>query len=404
MNDIENHVREDIKSKFISNEENENFNIQTALVKKENTTSSEFEEIIPQNRDKNEKPPFGAFFECSYKKFKELTRSDIQYEVKVVKNEKGEVCDGYCKFMPNAIFVKRERDILNKIAKEYNITRPLIFSPYARKFASVTIYKKGYQRETIPGSEIKSIIIDKSACTDNLDCIKFTTDYQLVWNVIKNKVTVEPDKAKPQSTIIPKWMEEGYHSNYCFNGIQSNEFVLVNVTNDSDLVYLRENYNSEKNGNAEKIGNLYIFSQKNYSIENFLKYTLSKIHRDGVTVFGNYFSPNLFPVQRPRTKADIMSILSCFKGNKAFDIDIYISNSDEGNILEMYDNDYRYYNFKKNAEWLTFNVSDEKKYKCRLIFEGKDRVLTEDYARYVLEYISYMYPEINWQGEVKTKT
>lgn len=68
IDDIENHVREDIKAKFISNEENENFNIQTALVVR-NEYDSNNSEFCPILSKDDEKKLFGAFFECSYTHF-----------------------------------------------------------------------------------------------------------------------------------------------------------------------------------------------------------------------------------------------------------------------------------------------------------------------------------------------
>jgi len=396
IDDIENHVREDIKAKFISNEENENFNIQTALVVR-NEYDSNNSEFCPILSKDDEKKLLGAFFECSYKKFQELTTSDKLYKVKVTM-QNGTVHEGDCKFTPSAAFLKAERNVLHKIAKEYHITRPLIFSPYARKFAAMTIYKRGYQKEIMFSSGKMSDPNIKSVCIDGLDCIKFTTDYRLVWNVLTDTREVGPSQEGLQNTIIPRWMEDRYRFNYCCRDIKNNEFLLAEVENEPGLIYLREKEKAEENGRV------YIFSEESrYFNGNLFKYTLSKIISPDVTVFENYFAPNLFPVQRPRTKGDIMSILSCFKGNEPFNINIYLSDDDKGKI-SLYADDYRYYNFRKNADWLTFNVSAEKKYKCTLIFEGKDEILTEDYAQYVLDYISCMYPEINWQGKVKIKT
>ena len=342
----------------------------------------------------------GAFFKCPYKRFVEITDSStFDREYQAVLKKGNDSISIPCRLKANDTFVRKEA-LLHKIAYQYGIESPLIFSPYSRRFALVVFDDPNFR---VSDSDM--------ICIPELDneIEAFSNQKTLYWNIKAVFRSVPDIKADINEFIISKMTSDDadYDTNeYIIPGRQylhkdiykckSNEFILFNGIGQERLGLSRQ-LSEER---------LYVLYDTNSKIEPTAKATVYS--PDEIELlklsqyFENTFSKAMFKKNRLRTIADVQYILSGFRDNP-YGINIeedIVFESDPSSALDDYNDDFRYYKYvppsaiKENVER---TIPQKRCSFCCISFNG-DFVFTEDYARYVLSYLNEHYPEILWIG------
>jgi len=357
----------------------EDFCVKTVLVDSERAEQlfnrGHFDYVIDKK-----KVLFGAFFDCSYKKFKEICSSKT-YTARVV--SRGKTHYKECVFRANYKFVEREK-IVFRAAEQYKSKRPVIYSPYARKFAMINFTDKEFDTSTIT-----EITID-----DIPEEMKLTNEYYLMWNVsVKQKNLDSTESMLPSAAVrkkTPFFDTLKYKMCYITN---PKDMILFDFENNVDFELIREENNVYVSSDTD-LHNL------KYQILTFL----DGAAENDIITFENYYRRSFFPVRRARTYADILNIIYSFNDNP---FDIHISENPEichknSNEDIKYDSDCAYYPPVRKSQIRDYckrTIPKKSSLNCILTFSGG--FMTEDYAYYVVEYLNEYYPEIKWLGRVE---
>lgn len=383
INEIRNEVNNELR--LSSAKHDSAFNVRTSLMKKENVKGAEnyfLPVISPDEID------LGAFFECTYEEFVRIC--DVKKYRAVVRS--GSLTDECtCRLRRNCIFANAE-SIVFRLAEQYGIKRPAIFSPYARKYASVIL---DYCR--FPENAINSIEIEEIPQM----MMKLSSDYVLMWNLKVTDgdvITMQPAESHiPEKLVTPMFGSKKYK--LTFKDIHSNDFILFNNYDDEQLSFIR---------NAD-MGELYVGSDTDFSDMSWQKISLMSEGIGFSEVFVNYYNGQLPRCTRVRTHTDIISTLNAFNNNP-FGVNIsedykieYHDNYDSSlRTVKNYEKDVAYYapiNIRRiNAEQKMRTIGLKSSVNCIIKFSGSQN--KEDYANYVLEYLNEYYPEFHWQGEI----
>ena len=184
-----------------------------------------------------------------------------------------------------------------------------------------------------------------------------------------------------------------------------NEFVLFHGINDK-RIGIGRNLEDSKEG-------LIVLYDGNMNIEPYAKIGINQVDENKLnsqSFYRNYFEHSMLNLQRIRTRADILYVINAFNNNP-YDIVVSFMDSslraaekqsgipDENasnNIISDYDEPHKYY--RRSSDRLSKSIRLKGTTEVCLYFNGKNRILTEDYARYVLSYLNERYPEFHWIG------
>lgn len=399
LDELKAEVTDKIQEKEFSIEKIEN--IVTALVKK-NDEYDGFSDIIEEKEFP--KDFIGAFFNCSYIDFLKITDNNPYTEHQIKINYGNSWIDVNCRFEADYSFVNKEQ-YLNKLVQQYSINTPVIFSPYARKFAKLVITDVAIKVENI--KDIKF--------NDKLDESIFgtTLDYKLVWNVeivekvvpslgsdidniILERIKINKEPFASNSYFIPnKAITQKKNIYKCEN----KQFILFHGIGDKKIGIGR-NLNEDR---------LYILCDGNMNIEPYVKISIKDIDEEKLNspiFYRNFYSQALLNLPRIRTRADILFVINAFNSNP-YSILVGFSDSslqdckslEDNDIIFDYDEPHKYY--RRSSDRLSKSIRLKGTTDVCLYFNGKNRILTEDYARYVLSYLNERYPEFHWIGRYK---
>ena len=371
---IENSVEEQMRYRF--NGEDENFKVKTALVRKEKAETLRRSHILDYIC-KPDKDSLGVFFDCSYEEF---IRFCDKRTYKVTVRTSTQISDCSCELRPDFRYVSQE-EILYRTAYQYRIKKPVIFSPYARKYASLKLKNCDLKPEYIT-----EIIID--GIPEKIT--KTTCEYSLMWNV---SVSGEEEVREfpyiqipaPKELITPYFENTLYKKT--FSEISPYDYIVFDLSGKENFFFLR---------NRKE---LYISSDYDIINMSYSKVTLLNGSFDEDTeCFFNFFKPNIFLNTRVRSHADILYVLNSFNNNP-----YHINISEEFKVevpekletIKNYDKQNASY-YRNNSHSINKTKNLRSSLNCVIYFYGGK--FTEDYANYVLEYLNEKYPEFNWQG------
>lgn len=374
-------VQQQVKEKLENAVINWNFlwQIETVLVPKNDVNSMEnqgfvtlnvgnsifFKQNTLENSAKNFKDESQFFLECAYEDMENICRK--QYCGYIWKDD-GEKQEFHYTLVPHYRFIKQE-ELLFKIAELYKITRPVIFSPYARRAVDIRI--DDVDEEDFFEGKI-DFKLDENGLQD-----KLIRNYVLMWNVL-----VENDSISNLPNLIPD-DKNGYYQFFCD---ANEEFIYPKEQCDDICKY------------KDKIEILYHEEPQSGKYE---KITINPLN-------GEFFDKsfiNIFNDERfnkaisLRTKSDINAVLLRFRDKKRnlecnFS-DIVNKHKLMENVILRYKKEHAY--FKHKDELYMSGL----RYKpcCCVNFYGEGIFLT-DYVNYVLQYMEQNYPEFNWIGKI----
>ena len=344
----------------------------------------------------------GVFFKCSYKRFMEITDGQTyskEYEAEVI--EKNTSKKIMCRLVCNTIYVTKEK-YLQIAAAQYGFDVPLIFSPYARRFAEIQF------SEPVELGSVKQIVIKGL----EKDIEATTLEKMLVWNVELKQKAIPELPVKIDDALLERMTNQTDlflcneyvipGSSYTFKSVykcKSNEWLLFDGIGSSRLAIVRK-LSEDK---------LYVMHDANVKAEPIIRLLIHQpdiveLQKIGRT-FQNYYNRTVFRKKRLYSIADIRYAVSGFRNN---DIGITIDDRvivgrelrDEQEIIDYY-NEHCYYHYVSyrnlNESELQRSIPLRTGTMCCLTFYG-NVWYTEDYARYVLAWLNEQYPELIWIG------
>ena len=267
--------------------------------------------------------------------------------------------------------------MVNDMLKKYSFEKecPSVFSPMSKRLYHVFI--------DVDNMKDKEKILDNMECikvhiTDNRlkDKCKVTSQVHLIWNVHIAKRLPDEKKKNVLGDII--------HYLYAFRNCKEHQYIVSN-----------ENAFETLTKEDREI-------QLNYTepIEQFWEIVIGNVEIEppyGV-VFSNKMSKDeLLP--RLRSKANFEYTMKCFSEQLGIKF-IGVSNIPENEEL------YSSVRIKRGAELLDCNqvgfIKRNRENRILLYYLNEEKSeYIEDYIGYVLEFLTYIYPEIYWEGRFR---
>lgn len=353
-----------VKNSDVENMKNKGFNeikVGNGIFEK-NT----FKDKSLEDRAKDFKNESQFFLECAYEDLENICQK--QYKGCIF-NESGEAKYFHYSLIPQYRFIKKE-EILFKTADLYKITRPVIFSPYARRAVDIRLEDISLDEFIAGGKTNTSLMLEDNGLKD-----KLLTDYRLMWNVeIEDGTEVLTSSSDSDS--------------YQYFYDPNEENVFIYPQDECDAIYKKE----------DRIEVIYHDEAKS---DKYEKVTIMPVDdEDYDRCFVNEFDYKQFDKEITlRTVADINNVLTRFRNKTngfhcrfAQIIDKHQLKSD---IIRRYKKEHSYL---KNKNDLYAGALRYKPY-CCIDFYGNGMFLT-DYANYVLYYMEQNYPEFNWIGKL----
>lgn len=392
--------------------------ILTALVEKEQFQSGLlkgfFEMAQPEKRNANigcfksspDSPVLGVFFRASYERFLELTDEDGRFrtvEGKVL-FQKSAVWESIpCHLRRNSAFVAAEQ-LLFRLFHQYGMESPVIFSPWARRFAEVIFPDTDVKIENIAELQFRDPAIQT-------DTVGTTLTHTLVWNVEKRPDPYDLADGQYRARELRGMEAEKYHIpglngsgvRWKFDGCQPEDYILLRDLNGERAVIRREP------------GSILMFLDSDKNPVSFDRLSIRKlentvIERISSGIFRNFFRKTAFRRQRLRTVADMLYEINRFNENPYGvtvtlnpDRPILRENERDARRIAPYPDEYRYV-LKRYGATQSHTLCLSRTLPYRLIFSPASQCplwLAEDYARYALDYLRGAYPEILWSGVMK---
>ena len=349
---------------------------------------------------RNKRDFAGIYFRCSYDRFIEITDSHTfqrEYEAEIIEN--GAARNVMCRLIRNNVYVAKEK-YLQQAAIQYNFDVPLIFSPYARRFAEI-VFSEPVSISSLKHISIKGLEKDTEATT---------LEKTLVWNIemkrrgipelpdntddsFIKRIQNQPDLFSCNEYVVPN-ISYTYRSVY---KCRKNEWILFNGTGASRLAVIRK-ISDDK---------LYVMYDADAKAEPFMRLSIyqpdeTELQKTGLN-FQNYYKRTVFRKKRLNTIADIQYAVSGFRNsdmNITIDEKIIVGKNPENEISDYLDM-HRYYQYisyrELNETELHRSIPLKIGTACCLTFHG-EVWYTEDYARYVLSWLNEQYPELIWIG------
>ena len=259
-------------------------------------------------------------------------------------------------------FVRHEK-ILFDIAALYNINRPVIYSPYARKAVDIIAPELGKDEL-------------KRAAAVEFRNDKLIVDHELAWNLSIASATYNRDPMTGADDTLIR-----YEYDFRFDS-DAKAFVLPNQP--CDDVYRLVDEDSK----TVVLGFNALLKDREYQTV-----MLNEVE-DLRDAFCNDF-PRRNRKLRLRTKGDVENVLACFNETRAGRLfPAAYREAVGGNVINLYRREDEY--FTPDEE--RFLGAIKRKPLCRIEFAGGQSKFKADYASFVINYMSKNYPEFNWAG------
>lgn len=377
---VYNHIKE--KEYYNLNYSSDNYyKIFTALISKNRQNDAENAGLLPICGV--EKNNCGVFINCTRTKFFEVCGKN---SYKAIINEFGKIREVKCKLVPDDRYIWAER-ILFRLAEQYKIKTPVIYSPFARKYAKIVFDCE----DNVIADKIDSIELNIDEISESQ--IYSTFDFVYMWNVHirddrRNNVNEIP---KASRYISPYFNELKYI--FCYENIGSNAYVV----SESDDAYKTISINRN-----DSTINIYSLDKNDFD-KRYIE--IERISDDISNEFCckyNYYSVNMYDLLRIRTFADVQYVINCFNENP-YDVELSVDEKSFGKS-DIFQRESTYYNrisyreVYKNAER---SLDLYTTIKCNIYFECKDIIVADDYKDYVLSFLNERYPEFIWNGVIR---
>lgn len=267
--------------------------------------------------------------------------------------------------VPHYRFIEQE-NLLFFLADMYHITKPVIYSPYARHAVDIRLENVDVQdlwqhhwpvNFRLEENGLKNVLL---------------TEYCLMWNIeVEDSETGLPPLHQSQDTGGYEYFYEDTHA--------------------AAFIYPLAPCDEIRKG-QDKIE---IFCHEELEDIQYKKVSIHDVKGEEIC-FENKFRNERFDTAIPlRTRADITQVLSRFQ-HKNFSCEfccVVKRNRENRKVILRYKRGHRYF-ANQNELYLT-----DLRYKpcCIVMFEGEGIFLT-DYANYVLHFMEQHYPEFTWIG------
>ncbi len=271
-------------------------------------------------------------------------------------------------------FINYEK-ILFEVAALYKISRPIIFSPYARKAVDVKFF--GLEAKDFNNYQDLDLLFRENNLNGKI------LNGKLFWNV-----EIEGGE-RPQGGKCDEYIgADGNLIRYAyFHTFDSDKKIFVLPAQHFDDL----KFEIKDNGKNFTLGYSSVLKEYGYSTLNFV--AVEKISDDFFT--NDFPRPN--NKLRLRTEGDVEKVLSCFNATRAgkiFPAKFESFNSKNFKPLEIYRREDRYF---ISPEFRLIGRIRNKPI-CVISFGGNDSIFKIDYANYVIYYLEKNYPEFNWAG------
>jgi len=312
--------------------------------------------------------PFRVFLDCEYDEIRsvvgDLTQKKL-YKGYYLKDGK-QVTFEYSFEFDNT-FIKLQ-ECLFKYAEYYNVKNPLILSPYSHK-SFWLVFDEGLKNE--------DFYLD--FCFEDNHIPVLGMNYCLYWNIKQSTENEKTYDAKVPYGDITKFV-------FAFNKTKKGNYILPVPENNQAIVY------------DVRFGERGVELITNHDIEDFiileyidldLNSRIVKERQSKNLLFSNEIFDKLQAHRRLLSEGDIERAIGCFMEWQ----DIHCERSNgKGERILRYSKKYRADRKNKNM----FNTI------CReyISMVKKDQRFLTDFANYILEYLEYYYPEIEWAGEL----
>lgn len=389
-----NNLKQEIKSE-LQNKEHEEIDIYTMLVdsdkKKELKEYNIFdvcdgckplekEKITLNNLQTNNLKEYYCglvFWNDSYELMENMV--DKKYVANmIINNEKYEVTFS---LRNTNLFILKEKQI-QKIAIQYGIEKPLIYNPMARRALEVLI--------SFPRSITKNDNVEIDFCFENNNLKKYLLlNKYLMWNIFTKPFDELPDpKAGEYKEVLPLWDYTFKTYKFSTKGEKYNIKDFLLIENDLRIIKRVGNdiYWQIKDMDTEMIYEKYSI----FLLDSTVKKTLCS--QIGFFYHNDYSSPETGMIERIRTKADAMRVISGFSSLNISCKDVY-TGTEIGNEKIVY-------TYPKRMDY--YQVKDERlctARTCKVLFEVKESdKMYVDKISYIISFLNHRYPEYRWIG------
>ena len=312
--------------------------------------------------------PFRVFLDSEYDEIRsivgDLTKRKL-YKGHYLKDGK-QVSFEYCLKFDNTFI--RSQECLFKFAEYYNVKNPLILSPYSHK-SFWLVFDESLKNE---GDNF-------DFCFEENHIPVIDGNYCLYWNIKQSTENEKTYDAKEPYGDITKYV-------FAFNKTKKGNILLPVPENNQAIVYdVRFVEKGVELVTNHDIESFVIFEY----IDLDLNSRLVKERQSKKFLFSNEIMDKLQAHRRLLSEGDIERAIGCFMDWQ--DMHCERSNGNGKPILR--------YSKKYRADRKNKNMFNTIRREYISIVKRDQRFLT-DYVNYILEYLEYYYPEIEWAGEV----
>lgn len=307
-----------------------------------------------------------VFLDCEYDEIKQIVGDLAEkksYKGRYIKDGKLLSFDYTLEF--DGCFLSLQEELYD-YAEHYSVKNPIMFSPYSHKS-----FQLGFDKSLLKDG----IKLDFGFRDNHLPVLE---GYGLYWNI---KRVLE--EGKTYDGKMPYADSTKYV--FVFPKTKNGDFILPLPLNNQARIY--DIQFKEKCVEVTTNHDIESFVELQY-IELDLNSRIVKESQSKGWLFSNDISDGIWRVRRLLSEGDIERAIACFR--EWHDVCCERSSGD-GRHIARYSKKYRSDRKNKNM----FNTIRREHIR---IAKTSKRFLT-DYANYILEYLEYYYPEIEWAGE-----
>ncbi len=318
--------------------------------------------------------PYRVFFDCEYDEIRNIV-GDLSSQKKIYKGsykKDGRTIEFDYSFEFDNSFVKAQERMFS-YAEQYCIKNPIVFSPYSHKAFIVKVDESIKKEIVKPNFEFKKNkipivgedVIDEEIC--------------LYWNICQSTKTLKTYDAKEPYGDKTKYV-------YSFKRKKDGIYLLPLPENNQTKIYeIRFGENGVEIVTDHEIEDFVVFEYHELDPNS----SIVAERRSKKMLFHNRVEEKIQNRRRILSEGDIERAIGCFREWP----DICCDRSDgKGRSVIRYSKNY----IADRKDKTMFN-SIRREY---VHFKKTDDRFLTDYANYILEYLEYYYPEIEWAGEI----
>lgn len=308
-----------------------------------------------------------VFLDCEYDEIRyivgDLTEKKY-YKGKYIKDGIEASFDYYLEF-DRAFLVEHEK--IFDYAEQYNVMNPIILSPYSHKSFFVK-YDNDLNRDDIK--------LDFCFADNNIPVIQ--GDWCLYWNIRKSFETEKTYDAKEPYGDKTKYI-------FRFGKTKKGKYLLPLPNNNQTCIY-------DISFNEKGVDIIIDRDIEDFTVFEYFNLDMTsrivKERQSKGMLFDNQVIGETKKHRRILSEGDIERAIGCFREWQ--EIHCYRTQG-TGKHIVRYSKKYRADRKDKNL----FNTSRRE----HICFKNNNRKFLNDYANFILEYLEYYYPEIEWAGE-----